>query len=167
VTDKIKEFTPSNPANMRYRYGLTIARYTALLTSQNFCCKICLGVFHPTKNRPVIDHCHTELHVRGLLCHRCNTGIGLLAESPEIINRSSNYLTNDRNKAMRKAPTQGEQVLHYIQQRGHITQSTASSIYGISRLAAVVHTLRAKGHNVIKKTVIGIKGSFAEYYLGE
>jgi hypothetical protein len=68
---------------------------------------------------------------------------------------------------MRRAPTQGEQVLHYIHKRGHITQATASSIYGISRLAAVVHTLRANGHNVLKKTVSGIKGSFAEYYIGE
>lgn len=42
--------------------------------------------------RLVIDHCHDTGQVRGLLCSRCNTGIGLLMDSPEIMFAAIAYL---------------------------------------------------------------------------
>ena len=55
------------------KYNLTPAVYTDLLRRQNFVCGICEEV------RPlVIDHCHKTGKVRGLLCNRCNSGMGFI-----------------------------------------------------------------------------------------
>jgi hypothetical protein len=40
-----------------------------------------------------IDHCHETGAVRGVLCHGCNTGIGSLNDSPELLTRAIHYLT--------------------------------------------------------------------------
>jgi len=39
-----------------------------------------------------IDHDHTTGVVRGTLCHRCNKGIGLLQDSPELLQAGIEYL---------------------------------------------------------------------------
>ena len=39
-----------------------------------------MGVISKSKNL-CIDHCHNKGKVRGLLCHSCNLGIGLLKEN--------------------------------------------------------------------------------------
>ena len=38
------------------------------------------------------DHCHEHGHKRGLLCMRCNTAIGLLADNPQILARACQYV---------------------------------------------------------------------------
>jgi hypothetical protein len=39
-----------------------------------------------------VDHDHKTKSVRGLLCSRCNQGIGLLREDPEILAGAISYL---------------------------------------------------------------------------
>jgi hypothetical protein len=41
----------------------------------------------------VIDHNHQTNQVRGLICSQCNTGIGLLGDSPERLMKAVEYLT--------------------------------------------------------------------------
>jgi hypothetical protein len=54
-------------------YNLIPSQYEDLLRKQNFVCGICKEV------KPlVIDHDHVTGHVRGLLCVRCNTGMGFI-----------------------------------------------------------------------------------------
>lgn len=40
----------------------------------------------------VVDHNHISGKFRGLLCHSCNRGIGLLKENIEIFKRAIKYL---------------------------------------------------------------------------
>ena len=40
----------------------------------------------------VIDHNHKTGKVRGLLCGSCNTGIGLLKDSPDVLDAAIEYL---------------------------------------------------------------------------
>ena len=41
-----------------------------------------------------LDHCHKTGKFRGLLCPTCNTGIGCLRESEEILLKAINYLND-------------------------------------------------------------------------
>jgi hypothetical protein len=42
-----------------------------------------------------VDHQHSTGRVRGLLCARCNTGIGLFDESVDLMGRAIKYLTDN------------------------------------------------------------------------
>lgn len=79
-------------------YGLAPGEYDRMLGAQKGKCAICQtetpggkGVFH-------VDHCHEEGHVRGLLCHHCNLGIGHLQHSVEVLEAAKNYLTQTLQK---------------------------------------------------------------------
>ena len=79
-------------------YGLTLEQYDMLFIEQNNCCAICNKKF-TSKKHTHIDHCHTTKKVRALLCHGCNTAIGLLKESPEILKSALNYLEKYTGKS--------------------------------------------------------------------
>jgi len=79
------------PANLR-KYGTTVAGYEALLIFQGSRCALCFtdepggqGMFH-------VDHCHVSGQIRGLLCARCNVGIGMLRENLAVLVRARAYL---------------------------------------------------------------------------
>lgn len=78
------------------KYGLTIDSANDLLESQGGKCKICsLEISFSSekcKNKACIDHCHKTGKIRGLLCNNCNSGIGYLQDSPEILEIAINYL---------------------------------------------------------------------------
>ena len=42
--------------------------------------------------RPTIDHDHLTGRIRGGLCSRCNTGIGLLLDNPALLRAAADYL---------------------------------------------------------------------------
>lgn len=79
------------------RYGLTMAEYDLLLESQGHVCAICRS---PESGRNKagkvmrwhVDHCHETGLVRGLLCSKCNTGLGLFGDSPSLMMRAMTYL---------------------------------------------------------------------------
>ncbi|MGE3341482.1 MAG: endonuclease VII domain-containing protein [Candidatus Altimarinota bacterium] len=81
----------------RYRrYNLTEDDYKDLLVTQDFRCAIC-GVDPNNPDSGLqrgfhIDHDHVTGKVRGLLCGRCNVGIGLLGDSEENLEAAIKYL---------------------------------------------------------------------------
>lgn len=84
-------WTPRGLNNvLRRNFGITIEEYNALLEKQNGVCAICQSK-HKTM-RLSVDHCHKTGKVRGLLCGRCNTGIGMLLDSPELVTAAKKYL---------------------------------------------------------------------------
>jgi hypothetical protein len=74
------------------KYGLTPEQKTSMLGQQGGCCAVCGYKFGQKKGDMHVDHCHTTGAVRGLLCNECNTGIGLLRESAEIMQSAVKYL---------------------------------------------------------------------------
>jgi Recombination endonuclease VII len=76
------------------RYGLTQETFAAMLEAQGYACAMCGELFDPGK--PVfVDHdhnrgCHPEEKRacdrcrRGLLCLRCNTGLGYVERMGEL-----------------------------------------------------------------------------------
>lgn len=58
-----------------------------MLREQDGLCDICRKA-SPT----AIDHDHDTGKVRALLCNRCNTGIGMLGDDPEVLRAAANYI---------------------------------------------------------------------------
>lgn len=79
-----------DPHRLR-KYGLTPYTFRLLAEEQGGRCAICrmtpqsIGEF-------VVDHNHRTGDVRGLLCLPCNTGIGHLKDSPDVLRRAVTYL---------------------------------------------------------------------------
>jgi hypothetical protein len=56
-------------------------------------CEICKKEFQLAKDRN-IDHCHESGKIRGVLCYRCNTGIGLFGDDTGILMSAIRYLSD-------------------------------------------------------------------------
>jgi hypothetical protein len=84
--------------NLKHNYGITPDGVVAMLEAQGHRCKICNiellkenGVRN-CKRGHVVDHCHTTKRIRGILCHRCNQGLGLFRDNPDYLATAIKYL---------------------------------------------------------------------------
>lgn len=79
---------------IKKRYGLTKEEYENMLLLQNNKCAICENTKsgHRNTDEMVVDHCHKTNKVRGLLCNRCNTLLGLIEDNPTFMQNISKYL---------------------------------------------------------------------------
>ena len=76
--------------HLKRRYGLGADEVLALLETQSSLCLICR---RPVDARTAhVDHDHVTGNVRGILCFRCNAGMGQFADSPEVLARAARYL---------------------------------------------------------------------------
>jgi len=77
----------------KYLYGITEEQYAALMEKQGNACAICGSTEWPGKgNRPNTDHCHTGGQVRGILCGKCNAGLGHFDDDPARLRVAAVYL---------------------------------------------------------------------------
>ncbi len=75
--------------DLNAKYGISIDEYNAMATKQNNRCAICL------KEPKVlyVDHCHKTGVIRGLLCNKCNLGLGRFDDDAELVQRAFKYLS--------------------------------------------------------------------------
>ncbi len=78
--------------NLKAKFGITVEQYDEMLAAQGGACAICQGPPGGRWERFHVDHDHATGKVRGLLCHGCNTAIGLLGERHEVAERAAGYL---------------------------------------------------------------------------
>lgn len=71
------------------QYGLSVHHYALMFNEQDGKCAVCRG---PLALSPHVDHCHTTLRVRGLLCHGCNIGLAGFKDNPENLQAAIHYL---------------------------------------------------------------------------
>ena len=76
--------------NQKKRFGLEREDLELMFLEQNGCCAICHTPF--LTDRPRVDHNHETNEVRGLLCHHCNTALGLFKDSTEALTNAISYL---------------------------------------------------------------------------
>ena len=69
-------------------YGIDEQQYLAAYEARNGCCEICNKHFDVL----CIDHCHTTLEVRGLLCKSCNLGLGNFKDNSDALRSAAKYL---------------------------------------------------------------------------
>jgi hypothetical protein len=74
-------------------YGITEGQYDEMLKAQNFGCAICQSI-GPGRNDGhfAIDHDHETGIVRGLLCQKCNCGIGFFDDDINRMERAIAYM---------------------------------------------------------------------------
>lgn len=110
---KVKNWQQNNwlrwkDKDLKNRYSISLDEYTVLLEQQGGLCAIC----HEPESRQIkgvtcslhVDHDHSTGKIRGLLCHGCNTGIGLLKEDITVLHKAIAYLSS--NQSHLHAPTQ-------------------------------------------------------------
>jgi len=89
--DKIRKY--EREYKLKYKYGVTADMWRNMFEKQGGCCAGCNTSFEFVT--PCVDHCHITNDFRGLLCHACNRGIGLLKDSPELLEKLATYLKNN------------------------------------------------------------------------
>jgi hypothetical protein len=89
---------------LKYRYNIEPDLFFDMVKQQKGLCAICqadLDLSTESARRrsfAAVDHCHETGEVRGLLCHPCNAGMGLLRDSAERLRRAAEYLENFQAK---------------------------------------------------------------------
>ncbi len=69
-----------------------IIEYERLLSTQENRCAICNIPREQLTTDLALDHCHKTGKVRGLLCQKCNRGLGHFKDNIELIKKAINYL---------------------------------------------------------------------------
>ncbi len=83
------------------KYGLTPLAFDAMFAEQKGCCAICglkfakenkAGYRTASNDYPRIDHCHETGDIRGLLCFKCNIGLGAFGDNTDTMTKAITYL---------------------------------------------------------------------------
>lgn len=72
----------------RRKYGITLDDYEILVEQQNAECQICTD----SSKQLVVDHDHNTGKVRGLLCAKCNAGLGMFQDDSKLLIQAAKYL---------------------------------------------------------------------------
>ena len=91
-------FSGKKEQSIFYKYGLLPEEHKLLKEKQRNLCKICGehkdGIRNNGHSELSVDHCHSSGKVRGLLCMRCNTALGMANDDIQILNKMIGYLSS-------------------------------------------------------------------------
>lgn len=97
--DKERQAARVRKSRLKIQYGMTHDDLAAMRLSQNNQCGICFVEFGDTAwgaTAVAIDHDHKTKKVRGLLCTKCNRGLGLFCDDEETMRKAIAYLERTR-----------------------------------------------------------------------
>lgn len=81
----------SKNAYLQRNFGITLDQFNKMLKLQENKCKICFKKFSDSLFTNV-DHNHDTKKVRGILCRKCNLGIGHFKDNTDSLKSSLSYL---------------------------------------------------------------------------
>lgn len=85
-------------ANLKHHYKITPEIYTTLLRMQKNRCAICGRDQEEVGKRFGVDHDHKTGNIRGLLCTKCNSGLGNFNDDVSVILLAAYYLKGCKNE---------------------------------------------------------------------
>ena len=91
--EHVREITRLCERRRRMRkYGLTEEDFLKMLENQKGLCAICSNPVSDIDRNLHIDHCHTALKARGILCKLCNPMLGYARDDIKILKKAISYL---------------------------------------------------------------------------
>lgn len=95
---KSRENNPETYINthLKRKYNIDLNQYKELCAQQEYMCKICLAKFDFNKELPCVDHDHLTKEVRGILCRKCNSGLGFFNDDAGLLFSASKYLSKNK-----------------------------------------------------------------------
>ena len=97
----LRKYTLDSPdkvwnRNCKRRYGIDYQQYQEMLLKQDSSCAICCATEAGRGHAHFsVDHNHSTGRVRGLLCHNCNTGLGMFKDNIVFLKEAVEYLVED------------------------------------------------------------------------
>lgn len=90
--------------DLKRNYGVSKRQYLKLLKKQKGVCAICKNEEVQKINCKIdgriralsVDHDHETNKVRGILCYKCNTGLGMFKDNPELLERAKAYIIKSK-----------------------------------------------------------------------
>jgi hypothetical protein len=98
---------------LKRKFGISSAKYEEIKKSQGGRCAICRGEESFINKRSgvlqelSVDHCHDMMHVRGLLCVRCNRMLGYARDDVGILRSAIDYLEHHNSLVTSDPPPEG------------------------------------------------------------
>ena len=90
--DKAKECNKYNRQwHFKDKFNLSHEEWLEMWEYQEEKCAIC-GIVFPTPSDACVDHDHKTGEIRGLLCRKCNRGIGHFNDDIELVTKAMKYL---------------------------------------------------------------------------
>jgi len=78
---------------LKSKFGISLCDYEKLLKKQRGRCAICRTATPGTNTiHFAVDHCHKTGMIRGLLCQKCNRGLGHFDDRPKLFDKAAEYL---------------------------------------------------------------------------
>jgi hypothetical protein len=94
---KFSKLTPyqNRKRSLKNLYKLSLKEYRQLLRKQGYKCALCKM---RVRYRLHVDHCHKTNKIRGLLCKKCNFGLGQFNDSMTLLQKAIGYLGRSNGK---------------------------------------------------------------------
>lgn len=97
IRSRSREWLASNKERAKgyglRRYGITLEQFNAMFEAQGSKCAICSTTDNGVGRSFYVDHCHHSGRVRGILCHKCNSGLGAFRDDAQIVGKALEYLS--------------------------------------------------------------------------
>jgi hypothetical protein len=91
----------SRDSQLKHYYGIGGDKKQSLIDEQGGkCANVGCGKVLSHDPKPAVDHCHATGTVRGVLCLKCNTALGMLGDSPAKIDGLLAYAKKHRQLTM-------------------------------------------------------------------
>lgn len=86
----------SKKSELKKQFGISVDEFIFMVREQGNLCAICRLPESKLGANLSVDHCHATGKIRGLLCWKCNTALGLMRDNVETLSNMIDYLSPAR-----------------------------------------------------------------------
>ncbi len=91
-----REWSKKKKPHLKKLYGISLEEYNYMFSEQEGRCLGCRKHQSELRTSLHVDHNHTTGKIRGLLCRKCNSAIGLISDNINVLKTMIKYLQYDK-----------------------------------------------------------------------